>query len=228
MATFSTLQDDVEAWLIDAPARTVARIPRFINMAQKTIQRKHNFKAMEAEISLQVTADATRNLVAIPARFKEFRDVPYLTRNTRTVRELDIGVSKRDLLRSFTDDQEGEPRAIFRNMETGFFEIWPLPDGLSDFSGGEYRVSIPYWTYVADLSAAGDTNWFVENAEKWLIFQAVAEGFFFNEDEQRGTIWTQKAAGEYAEVVTADKRQILAQTDTLVPLYQGVRQPRIR
>lgn len=117
---------------------------------------------------------------------------------------------------------EGKPQALLIDEPdtTGGanFEVYPLSDGLSTYSQssvGQYRIQVPYWKYLAALSAGSDTNWFTENADEFLIYQATSEAFFLNQDGNNGVAWAQRAAAKYQEVVLRDKKQRWSSIQTL-------------
>lgn len=219
--------------MIDLPSAVVAEVPDLINEAMRELQDDHDFKVMEAETSTLVTVEGTRNLAAIPSDFKKLRDRPYRISNTGKVDELGIAPSRNALQRRFETDEEGFPMWLLdptRNSAgAANFEVWPLPDGNSDYSDGEYRIVVPYWRYVPALVNPGDTNWFTTTppAYRYLLFKATAEAFFLDWDEQRGAVWEQKAAAERAKAIKADKLLVLGGHDTLVP-YKGVYEAQLK
>ncbi len=234
MATFLELQNAVAGIIIDTPATTLAQVPTFVKEAVRQLQTLHNFKVMEAETSIFVTATGTRTLGAVPSNFKQFRGKPYEILADGTVRELMNAADRAAVLREFGDTRGGEadtevmsgpPAVVLRSepsddLGTTVFEIYPLPDGLSlyaDTSAGEYRVVVPYWKYLTALSANGDQNWFTNNAEEFIKYQAAAEGFFHDHDEERGTLWTQKAQAKLKDIMLRDKILRLSGVQALVP-----------
>ena len=104
--------------------------------------------------------------------------------------------------------------------------MYPLPDGLRDYSDGDYRVTVPYWRYLAALSGDSDTNWFTVNAIPWILSRATAEAFALNWDLAREAQWLAKAAVARGIVVNLDKRIWLGGFDTLVP-HRGAREAKI-
>ena len=228
MVTFSQLQADVRANVIDLPTEVTNRVPRLINKAIRKLERKHNFKVMEA-LASGTTAASTRALMAVPADFKELRGNKawYVTEDQGNLQRIRIIKSKEALIPiAISELAVGVPKVVLEGVPSSGlsvrnFEVYPLSDGLSDYGDGQYRVRIPYYKYLADLSADGDTNWFTENAEDWIINQATSEGFAMDWDEQRMTFWAQRAATEYNDVVKADKMQYLAGIETLVPHFEG-------
>jgi hypothetical protein len=107
------------------------------------------------------------------------------------------------------------------------WEVYPLPDESADWGDGQYRVYVPYWRFLPDLVADGDTNWFTTHAEEFIVKMAAAEGFFYDWDEERGTLWEAKAGSELRDAVVRDKQELLAGVDTFVP-HMGQNEPRVR
>lgn len=226
MATYLDIQNRVKTRLIDLPSTTLAEVPVLINDALRELQSRHNFWVMRKTLAANTVA-LTRNLVATPSDFKEFRLEPYYTENSGFKVPMRIASSRRQVNGIFEDDDDGPPRFILRgepSSEAGAssLEVWPLSDGQSDWSAvpsGEYRVTIPYFGYVPALSANSDTNWFTNNAlgEHFLINQAVAMGFAINWDLEKETEWLSLADGKYKLLVAEDKRGWLAGVETFTP-----------
>lgn len=225
---FSAIRTEVQTLLIDASTAVVNLTPNFVNRAITKLQQKHNFKVMEAKQAYTTTA-LTRTLGARPSNWKEARGVPYYVWNLGGFTQLVYAPSEADALAAFgnsTDTDYGSPRALLEDEDTASFLAYPYPDSLSDYSDGQYRITVPYWKYLPVLSADTDTNWFTENATQWVIYQAVAEGFYANEDVNQATVWEKRASREYGDVLLADKRRSLANVNTLVP-HLGARKPHL-
>lgn len=231
MATFLELKDDTEAIVIDLPSAVVSAVPTLVNNAMRTLQ-QHNFKVMEANASF-TTVVGVRSLT-MPTDFKEFRGAPWMIEDTDgTKRLMYLAESEEATLTAFTDDDEGRPMVLLDDVPTTeaglrVWSIYPLPDGLSDYSDGEYRIKVPYYKYLTALSASGDSNWLTNNASEYITFKAVAEAFARDWDEQRSAVWEQKAALKYAEAVKKDKYYRVSSVNNIVPLYRGVNSPKIR
>lgn len=231
--TYDELQTEVERNVIDLPTAVQNGVPSFINRAIKTLQGKHNFKVMELEQDYTTTV-ATRVLSAtMPTRFKEFRNEPFCLADDGTWWQLQMAPNETAIRRRWGEEDEGAPDLLWQaNPSTDDFtsalEVYPLPDGNSDYDDGEYRISFPYWGYVADLDAGADTNWFTTNAEEYIIFQATAEAFFTDWDEARAAVWTQRAATKMEEVKMLDKRYRVSGVRELVPHWQGARKSFMR
>lgn len=219
MADFIALKNEVLAMVIDTPTSVQTYVGAFVNRAIRKLQQKHNFKVMEAEITL-TTAQDTRVLGTRPSDWKQARGEPYYLEELGGFRRMMWVSSKRDALARWgnePDTDTGDPMALYEDDLPGEFNFFPFSDGLSDYSDGEYRITIPYWKYIANLIADTDSNWFTTNAEDWIVFRATAYAFYADHDEQRAQIWMQRAAQEYQDTMLIDKDRRLAETNTLVP-----------
>ncbi len=231
MPTFQTLQDRVLRRVIDAPASVAAEVPDLINKALRTLQELHNFRVMETETAQLTTTVATRPLsAAVPANFKSYRARPYLVKDDGQTLDLMLAANRVAALDAFAlndANEKGEPRLVLDPEPTDdagarTWEVFPFPDGLSDWAGGEYRVVVPYWRYVAELSGNPDENWFTTNAEWYLVFQATAEAFYLDWDESRGQLWQARAGGFAPDGRTVGEFQRVLRQDKLSALG-GVR-----
>lgn len=235
MATYKELQDRVLRRVVDAPSSVTTEVPTLVNAAIRKLEVVHNFRVMQAVASF-TTTEATRSLGAIPSDWKEPREQPpYLVDNDGNAIELKWLPTRADVLRQFSDsnsDDAGQPLALFVGREdedgAGSIEVYPLPDGASDYADGDYRVKVPYWRYLPDLSADGDSNWFTVNAAEFIVADATAEAFYLDWDEKRAQMWEQRAWGPLyaargliggfaARVLKLDKHGRLAATNTLIP-----------
>lgn len=222
MATFLELQDRVEANVIDLPTPVLNAVPRLINKAMKKLQRKHNFQVMKTLSGPNLTTVDTRVLMTVPSDWKEWRDKPYMLDDTNGRKQfLSIGPNRTELLTLYDNTDDGPPVYILEAEQddtgAGSFEVWPLPDGNADFSDGEYRIYLPYWRFLPELSADADTNWFTVNADDYLEYSATSEGFRMDWDKEQADSWRQDAMLEYGDVLRIDKMKALAGVDALVP-----------
>lgn len=233
MATYSELRIEVLGNLIDTPVFVQGQVPKYINRALSKLQDKHNFIVQKAVLSA-TTATSTRNLIAVPANWKEPRGRPYYTSSTGMSNWIDYAPATGDAEGYRSDQTIGAPEIILRDLQDDFgagnFQIYPLPNGASDFGDGQYRLFIPYWKYLPALSQDSDHNWFTDNNSTitWLTCDATARGFAANEDETRAEYWRKLAEVEWQDILLIDKRKVLAglNAETLVP-YLDVNSPRI-
>lgn len=242
MGTFASIQTRVQNRTIDLPASVQAEIPALVNLAVNKIQEKHNFKVMEGELAFvtnHLAGDGGRFLGQTPTSFKEFRNGdPFWIKNDGTVRTIATAQKRGDVWGpDYLDNADiGFPLAIV--MENGMvatsgdfainFDVYPLPDGNSDFTDGEYRIFIPTFNYTAPLVAGGDTNWFTLHAEEWVVAYATSEAMAVDWNFEGEQLWTSRANKFYNDVVLQDKRARLAGVTTLVPHRLGARQSKLR
>lgn len=232
MGTYLAIQNRVEGRVIDLPSFVSSEVPTLINSAIRHLQNAHNFKVMEALLERTTTADSS-SLGSVPSNFKEFRGRPYYLTEAGDTEFMEIAASRQAVQGAVNTLDIGSPYFILEaepttELNARALEVYPIPDGNSDQSDGEYRVKMPYWKYLADLSADGDTNWFTQNAEEYIVDKATALGFGLDWDYQSEAVWTQKSENWKKDVIKADKLARLGGVDTLVPHWRGARSPLIR
>jgi hypothetical protein len=204
--------------LIDTPAAVQAEVPTLVAEAQTFLQATHNFNVMKSEAAFTTTTNPTNPthiIGQIPSNWKEPRGSPYYNLQIGSTRELDWLPNRQFTYRQWdpTDPHSvGPPRNMllgepvydpdtpdYLNADLNI-EVYPYPDGLSDWTTapvGEYRIKIPYWAFLPVLSANTDDNWFTEHATNFLIDFATSRGFELDWDDQRAAIWRTKALGNY-------------------------------
>lgn len=234
MGNYIQLQNLVSKMVIDLPTAVQEEIPSLVNEAMRDLQNEHNYKVMEALVSAQQTVADTRTLLAKPANWKEWRDDPYFLDDTDGAKTAMTWFTSREAaLEVFTNEEEGPPQALLISEPTteagaANIEVWPLSDSASDFDNNEYRIYIPYWKYLAALSADEDTNWLTVNAERAIVEYAVAKAFALDWDAEHEALHTQKAEVFRLKAQKFDKISRIMGVTTLVPHYRGVFSPRIR
>lgn len=231
MATFLQIQQRVQKIIIDLPTAVLAEVPTLINEAVRELQRRHDFKVCEAKTSVYTTTAQSEALAAVPSNWHKWRGSPFLIDVDGSTKDLGIANARADAEREWGSIAGGEhsiasmvscPKVLFIDEPsdeagTSQFCMRPIPDEMSLYANGNYRIQIPYWKFLTALSANGDTNWFTTNAEHAVSFLAAAEGFALDWDLNQSAVWAQKAANKVKEVIDLDKRQRFSQTDTLVP-----------
>ena len=241
-SAFDELTTRVQRRVIDVTASVTAEIPDLINEAIRKAEDHHNYRVMEAVLA-GTTTDQTRLLVALPTNWKEFRANPYL----RDGNNGELGTtlirwasSREDALTDYPLDANtsatgGRPTLLLINdmndddNSAGDIHTYPLPDTNSLWTDGNYRVEIPYWKYLTDLTGA-QSNWFTRNGTEYVLAQATASAFWLNWDEERATTWETIALAKRKLMEKVDKRSRMGRSTTLTPrrdVYASKRQRRM-
>lgn len=223
---FGELKTEVLTHVIDTPTSITTLVPTFVKRAVRKIQQKHNFKVMEAKATF-TTSPLQRILGTRPSDWKAPRGNPYFVEFFGSLKDMQWVASDSDGIARWGNNSQydyGFPQAIFEDDLPSEFQVFPYPDALSDYADGNYRITVPYWKYLGQLISDGDTNWFTDNADEWIVYQAVADAFYTNQDIQHAQIWSNRAKTEYADILLLDKDRRLAETNTLVA-HPGARRP---
>lgn len=219
MATFGEIQARVQTRVIDLRSAVSAEIPTFINEAIDALTAIHSWKCMMAEQQYLTNHNAANSQILgqLPADWKEPRGGPYWVAQLGYTREMtwlpnrtyayrawvpfgvnNTGPPRQLLMGEATNDTLPDPNNPDLNMASLNLEVYPRPDGLSDWNtspGGEYRIRVPYWRNFPALVAANSTNWFTNNATQFLVDYATCRAFMLDWDEQRAAIWKVEAWG---------------------------------
>ena len=213
--TYATIQARVQSRVIDLPSAVLAEIPTLVNDAVHFLCGLHNFRVMQAEADY-TTVSGFHVLGAIPADWKEPRGMAYYVSNVGWTKQVNWQPSREYTYRRYApldpnqkgppvDIMLGEPESVDnpdvsnpdRDMSALNLEIYPYPDGLSDYGDGQYRIKVPYWAYLPDLASGGDHNWFTDWGDRYLVDMATADAFALDWDEQREQFWRVKALGQW-------------------------------
>lgn len=219
---FTTAQSRVTDYIVDVPSETAALIDVWINNAVRAAENRYNFRHMKSTHSVTTTAD-TRSLGALPSDWKAKRELPWLLGDDDITAEIQWAPSPSEMIRQFdasTTLDDGEPEFILVNDETidsSVFEVYPLPDGNSDYGDGEYRVRIPYWAYSAVLSDPSDTNRVLDEQYFgfYAVFYAAGQGLMFNENDRAAAKYNAMAEQALMEAIRLDKRSFITDRVTL-------------
>lgn len=230
MADFVTIQNRVLINIVSTATNLADQVPGHINSAIKDLQRTRNWQVMKRQIVDQTTLAGTRLLVPKPALWKQPRQERPWWRSQVTSGKTFMQwlPNREEANKLFTDDAivgVGSPQFLLLGeskdaQQNQDIEVFPYPNGLSDWTVapvGEYRITIPYWDFTADLVNPTDTNWFTENGERYVEYAATAAIFFKDWDETRGQAWLALAAKERLDLERLDKLQSIAPMTTLVP-----------
>ncbi len=235
MSTISVIRNNIVNRVIDLPDPVRFQVPTLIYKAIRDLQEGHNFKVMETNTASLSTTAGSHVLAAVPTDMKEQRGRPFLVRNDGSTRDLGMAPSLASVLDiyPFADASDvGEPKLLLDPVgdDDGVrsWQVYPYPDGNSDWSDGEYRIVFPYWRYLPELEfGVTEENWFTSNAPWFITFQATAEAFDMDWDEERGQFWAARAQTEMAKVLKSDKRARLGTVRTLA-VHTDVYAPQLR
>lgn len=234
---FQTARGHVQDLLLDLPSTTAGLVDAFINKAIRDAEEQaYSFRHMEASATF-TTTEGTRALGARPARWKKSRGAPYHLRDDGTTDQIQWASSLSEMIRQYPDStapatDRGEPQFLLEDGENTEFHCYPVPDGGSDYSDGDYRIVVPYWRFTAELVTGVDdanTNWWLTNAPWYVIFQAVGEGLITSLSEDRAAVYLGKARSEYAKARKLDGRGKVADGASLAvrtSVYARARAPR--
>lgn len=246
-ATYTQMQTRVSRRVIDLPSAVLAEVPKLVNVALTMLQEKHNFKVMETELSAYTLVNS-HSLYAtiggtalnVPTNFKEWRGEPwYLRYQDGSPYPMTMAPSQESIWGAFNNggainSDIGFPQAVLEGVSTDYnvraLLVYPLPDGASDYSDGEYRITLPYYRYLPELSADGDHNWLTDQAsgEEFIVHWAAGEAHALNWDFQKYAILTKTADMHMRNLVKADKQYRLSAVREWVPHWRGVHTTKTR
>lgn len=226
---FIDIKNEVIANVIDLPPAVSAAVPKLINQAIRSAERRYNFKYMEGNTQF-ITTPLVSTLGTI-LRFKEFRDRgPYVFQQFAPARQMKIGVSAGEVAQAWTLNTAlpGDMPRWFRYSldlsNTATILVDPFPDALSDWGDGNYRINVPHYVYSPTFASDADTSWLINNADDYIVFRATAEAFMKDWDYNSLALWKQQDEMKFTEVKQTDKKQRLAGLDTWVPHWEGAEQ----
>lgn len=232
--TFIDLQNRVSTRVIDLPPAVQAEVPALINEAIRSAQRKHNYRAMEQSVVMTTAINSLSPTPNTVANFKEYMDKgPYLQQYLVKAKRYVTTTGPDASLAILSDiNNPTEPRFLINGVNplssVVSFSIAPYPDINSDWPDGNYRIVLSYYAFTPKLVNSGDTNWFVDNADDYIIREATGQAFALDWDYNSMALWLQQADVKLKEVVKADKMNRISSVDALVPFWQGANQPQVR
>jgi len=213
MSSLAELRDKVKVYLADLPQSTADRVDEFLRQAHLGIQNVHNWRVMETEFYVVVGAYGEippNHKIAEVESVKQVRAVPLLERPDGTFEELKWLASNSEMARISGVTGTGKPEYFLLDHpgtgSTGTIYGVPDPDGLSGWPDGGYRLRFPFWSYLPFPSTDDGTDWFFDQAETFLLFDALGSACIFNYDEAHAAVWLQRAQAELASLVKIDKR----------------------
>lgn len=232
MVTFSQAQSRVKSYLLDVPEEAEPLIPVWINDAIRQAEHDGNYNFHYMRATAEYRAEAGNDVLqpigsapAKPADWKGRRADPYLKLGDDRDKEIDWAPSESEIIRHYDlDDPQDKGAPQFVLEEHMQFRVAPLPDDRATTGDGHYHVFIPYWRYSVALEESSDTHWLLENADLYVIYYAIAEGFGFNFDEAREQKYAREAAMQLEKARQVDKASRLDRRREL-PFRTGVYGP---
>lgn len=225
MATFGELNTRVRTQVIDLPTAVTNNVPLYVRAGVNKLQTKHNFWVQDAQQDY-ITVLSTRLLGVVPANLKEWRSAPWMVTFDGRTRPLTLQLPSEGIYPDINETDTNYPLVLTVGLSTDdngsrVVNVYPLPDGGSDYTDGEYRIKLPYVKYLAALSADGDTNWFTVNAEEYIFHFATALAFEADWDYEHAAAELELAKVEFNDVVMRDKHLRMSQVNELVPHWRG-------
>lgn len=155
-----------------------AIIPDWIVSAQKNLERKYNFKGMEA----YATGSISVMTLALPANYKEM--LKFTLKDAGVVYDPLIHKSVAEAFSEYPlpDEAEGRPVLFAEDNAQSIFVLRPTPDK-------SYTYEQHYYKYLTALSLDADTNWWTNNAYELLLYGALIEGKAYVGDSPDFATW---------------------------------------
>lgn len=225
MPTFGELKTRLQRWVIDSNTGLTAETSALVVKGWKEVQKRHNFHIMQAEVSA-TTSITTTVLASAPSNWKERRGDPWLVDASGNTTPISWAPSKNEMIKQFetsnTTTGTGQPAFILEaansdEVSPPNLEVYPLPNVLSDYSDGNYRIVIPYWKYLSQPSDSADTDWLMQNVDWVILFHALAHAFWLNWDPENAALWEQKAEAELKKEKILEKKTRVSRSGILTP-----------
>jgi len=209
------LQTRVNKIIIDDDTDTLDRVVPEIQKAQREIEDlSYMFVAQEATIGTDPPSIAgDQGLVAVPSNWIAPRGRPFRLVGGSGDDNLDLVTPPlewmspgEEVLKLYPADPSntsarGKPRFLtYDENETKQIRIYPVPDIV-------YTHRILYWKRLVTLSSGSTTNWWTDNAEDFLVWQAAGRVLDFNEQFERSIKYEIRARSERDRMKNQDKRR---------------------
>ena len=198
ITTWATLKTAVADYLNRTDLTN--QIELFIHMAQRKLERTHNFAYMENRTTQALTSGDYS--WAIPTRYKDMiaMKIIYDSRKYPTIKMTP------DEILSFntqlTTDTGRPTRWAYLPSDSSKFWVRPTADQA-------YTVDITYYRYSAILSNSNTTNWLVTDAPELILYSSLLEAEPFLHNDKRIEIWGKMAAGALADIINTETQEWL-------------------
>ena len=224
MATLGQIKTKVQNLVLHANTAVVAVIQDYVQQAQIIFEDAKGLSTLEKS-KTYTTIDGVGLLSPIPTDFvgereplaiiNKSKDLSSLTQITR----LQI-VDHHELGSAI----KGKPSEYNLDTLTGNILLYPPPNVPSDggyLNLGKYTFLYYYWGRETTLSSNEDTNWFTDNAQYALIWEAAAMALEFNRDPL-ATYYYNKAKMERRRIKRTDKRKKYGGSFAVAPIRNAI------
>lgn len=224
MGTFGAIQTRVQQLIIDVNAVVTARIEPEILLAQTEIEDAHGFQVMDARHQFLTVLGARSNAAYDkPADFLRARSdaPPFRMDGAGDKRQIGwiLAAGDEDKLYSDNPIDDGDPERLLETESA--WEIFPYPNQLALAgtldSSGNWFIRIPYFKRLATLVNSGDTNWFTDNAEDYLVYRAATRALALNRDWAEAGLYQPQATAQMDRLIRSDKKRRMMKTPLMVP-----------
>lgn len=229
MATLrSALETRVQKIVVDNDTDVVARVVPELKKAQRDLEEiAYNFLIQEEEVAGSPDVAAAASLVeAVPTDWLEPRGVSnrlvggtgedqndLVTMPTLTWLEWDEELFREQTAAAANLTAQGPPKWI--TIIGTDIHVFPYADVA-------YTLRIPYWKRLLKLDNVGDSNWWTDNAEDYLVFRASARTLLFNRDHEESLRYEAFAQAERKSLVRTDKRARFRKANNRLRLRRDV------
>lgn len=192
--TYSELCDNIATWMVRDDLDDI--IPEFIQAAESRFNRALRLPEMEDSVTTSFSA-AT---ITLPTDFLEMRTA-YLDASPIVPLE-QMGLAQ---LRAFNANNTAAKPYYFALQSGNEMVFGPEP-------GGEYDIILNYYTKIPTLSDDEPTNWLLTAHPDLYRAAALAEGFAFTVDQERGQIWETRTQIKIAELQAEGRKKAFGAT----------------
>lgn len=220
MSTFAELKTQFEVWMIDNNTQLTGETANLIKKGHREVQKRHNFKVMEATSSAYSVTSLTRKLTTVPSDWKEKRARPWVTDTNGNTKLIDWIPSEEQAVLLYDDNTTsdiGEPEYLLEvatsaGSTLNDIHVYPYPS-----SAVTDTITIPYWRYLPELSGDSDTDFITQNLEWVVLFHALSIGFRLNQDNEQATTYAVMAEAEFKKERNLDKKKKFGRSGVLRP-----------
>lgn len=221
MADFETVTARVKDIIIDETDIVANNAGQYVNDAIREFQERMNVDDMRAKVEIVTDVGAADPQIlgvfdTVLPSFKGPRETPYIMHGDG-VEEPMVFARSGDLIRNNFDTASstdiGAPQALYKDEDANLL-VFPLPDGNSLNGDGEYRINIPYWKYLPELTGS-QSNFFIDRMKNAVTYKAAAMGFYDNDYQNMGDRMEVRSENQFNIVRKSIKNAFFTTSSTL-------------